>query len=362
MKVLFYTNLPSPYRVDFFNLLGQSVDLTVVFTEHDSVLQSGIKNVGWVRGDENIRSFKAIFLCDHDGAQTKSKNLYPNAIHWANGEWDAIFVTNYASPTEILLIHALKQKKIPYILEVDGGFVREENALKRQLKKHLISGAKQYLSTGIETDRYLEFYGAESTKLRRYPLSSVFACEVADSPANVEEKSAHRDSLGLPPGFLCLFAGQLIHRKGVDILIESARRLPHINFCVVGNGDHLLYNAPGNVIFPGQKNRADLAKYYRAADLFVLPTREDIWGLVIGEAAAKGLPIITTNRCIAGLELLDHHFIVPSDDANALTDKIAELRADPTVLKSAAEASLSAARRYTIEEMVKIHLEFLSNL
>ena len=41
-----------------------------------------------------------------------------------------------------------------------------------------------------------------------------------------------------------------------------------------------------------------------ASDLFVLPTREDIWGLVINEAMSFGLPIITTRKCIAGTELI----------------------------------------------------------
>ncbi len=58
MRVLFYTNIPTPYRLDFFNLLGQSFDLTVVFTQHRS------NSVGWAQGNEDIRNFKAVFLSD----------------------------------------------------------------------------------------------------------------------------------------------------------------------------------------------------------------------------------------------------------------------------------------------------------
>lgn len=353
MKVLFYTNLPSPYRVDFFNLLGKSVELTVVFTEHRS------QNVGWVQGGEHIGDFKAVFLCDTAG---KSKNVYPEAIQYAQEGFDAVFVTNYASPTEILLLRALKQRRIPYILEVDGGFIREESALKRQLKKYLITGAEHYLSADARTDGYLAFYGADRAKIRRYPLASVFASEVADAPAAAGEKAALRKTLGLPDGPLVLFAGQLIRRKGVDILVEAAKQLPDLRFCIVGNGDASVYHAPGNVLFAGQKNKAELAQYYRAADLFALPTREDIWGLVVGEAVAKGLPVVTTDRCNAGVELLDQNFIVPAENTPALTAKLAELLADPAALETAGEAALSIARRCTIEAMVKAHLEFLADL
>jgi len=361
MRVLFYTNLPSPYRVDFFNLLGQSVELTVVFTAHRN------QNTGWVQGNEDIRNFKAIFLCDSTELSAerqpanRPKYSYPEAFRFAFGDWDAVFATNYSSPTEIILLHSLKQRKIPYILEVDGGFVREESGVKRQLKKYLISGAKFYLSTGKTTDDYLCFYGADKNKIKHYPLSSVFASEIAEAPAGAGEKAAGRKALGLPGGLLFLFVGQLIHRKGVDILVEAARRLPGIRFCVVGNGNPSGYGAPDNVIFAGQKNRAELSRYYRAADLFVLPTREDIWGLVINEAAAKGLPVVTTDRCIAGLEMLNKQFIVPSENAAALANKLNELISDPAALKAAAEASLSAARRYTIEEMVRAHLAFFAD-
>ena len=64
------------------------------------------------------------------------------------------------------------------------------------------------------------------------------------------------------------------------------------------------YYRPKHLYFEGFKGKKELAKYFQAADLFVLPTREDIWGLVINEAMAYGLPIITTNKCIAGLALL----------------------------------------------------------
>ena len=103
----------------------------------------------------------------------------------------------------------------------------------------------------------------------------------------------------------------------------------------------------------------DLANAYAAADLFVLPTREDIWGLVINEAMAYGLPVITTDRCVAGLELVEEGVngsIVPVEDAAALAGKMKELLSSD--LEKMGTASLKKIRAYTIENMAKAHVAF----
>ena len=55
-----------------------------------------------------------------------------------------------------------------------------------------------------------------------------------------------------------------------------------------------------NVYFIEFKKSEELNEYYKAADIFVHPTREDIWGLVVNEAMAKGLPVVTTNNVLQG--------------------------------------------------------------
>ena len=56
-----------------------------------------------------------------------------------------------------------------------------------------------------------------------------------------------------------------------------------------------------NIVFVGFKTKKELKDYYIAADVFCLQTRGDVWGLVVNEAMAYGLPIITTDKCVAGM-------------------------------------------------------------
>ena len=98
-----------------------------------------------------------------------------------------------------------------------------------------------------------------------------------------------------------------------------------------------------------------ICEYMRAADLFVLPTRYDIWGLVINEAMASGLPVITTTKCVAGLELVENGkngYVIEAEDTEALScaiNTMAEMDSD--MQYAMGYYSLSKIHEYTIENM-----------
>ena len=109
----------------------------------------------------------------------------------------------------------------------------------------------------------------------------------------------------------------------------------------------------------GFKRKTELAYYYAMADVFVLPTREDIWGLVVNEAMAFGLPIITTDKCIAGLELVDdkNGVIIPVNNVYALSNAINYILNNDT--EKMGRVSIDRIKQYTIEKMAKIHSKIL---
>lgn len=164
--------------------------------------------------------------------------------------------------------------------------------------------------------------------------------------------------------------GQFIPRKGFDVLLNAWKNCnKEYDLYIIGAEPTAEYIdiknrlKLDNVYFEGFKTKEILKEYYRAADLFVLPTREDIWGLVVNEAMANGLPVITTSRCVAGLELVEdgvNGFIVPTDDSTMLSMRINEVLENDSLRYKMAIESLKRIRPYTIENMSKIHWKILN--
>jgi glycosyltransferase involved in cell wall biosynthesis len=117
--------------------------------------------------------------------------------------------------------------------------------------------------------------------------------------------------------------------------------------------------ARDNVVFIGHKSKEELRGYYRAADVFVLMTRGDAWGLVVNEAMSCGLPVITTDKCVAGHELVENDvngFLIDSESWRKCADSLKMLFENDDMCKKMGLNSLKKIRLYTIEEMVLVHL------
>ena len=97
----------------------------------------------------------------------------------------------------------------------------------------------------------------------------------------------------------------------------------------------------------------------------MLPTREDIWGLVVNEAVAFGLPVVTTDRCIAGNEIIQDGVNGVIVKANSVEDFKAGVEyALSSKFKNEFNRSdaISIALKYTIENMAKTHADIFSRI
>lgn len=361
-KILFYTNIPSPYRVDFFNELGKYCELTVLFESTHSTERDEL----WKQ--YHFDNFEGIIM---RGKRTAVDMAFcPEIIgHLRARKYDEIVITIMASLTSILAVNWLRLHHIPYIYEGDGGFVHSENRLKYLVKKNVISHAKYCFSTSSAFDEYCKNYGASSEKTYKYPFTSVWEKDVLEKPLSGSDKQTLRTQYGIPEQHMLISVGQMIHRKGFDILLRAAEVLDKSwGIYLVGGQpseelrDLVVQLSLKNVHFVDFMPKEKLWKYYQAADLFVLPTRDDPWGLVVNEAMANALPVITTTRCIAGLEMVENGangFLYEPEDVDQLKGVLTEVSNGSLNLAKMADVALQTAKKYTIEEMVKAHCRYM---
>lgn len=362
MKILFTANIPSPYRVQFFQELSRYCDLTVLYEKR----KASDRNDKWVN-EISDKGYREIYL---KAVYEKEDSAFcPEVSKYLNKNMFDIFVIGvYSTLTGMWAIRRLKRKKIPYVLNCDGGFPAESEAsFKYRLKKYLLGGAAFWLSTGKQSDEYLVHYGADRNKIFQYHFSSVMKEEVLASVLTKEQKEVYRNKLQLQGEKIIVSVGQFIFRKGYDILFKAAKGLPK------QWGIYIIGGLPGeeycrlvtelgldNIHFVEFKTKPELLEYYCAADCMVLPTREDIWGLVVNEAMAAGLPVVTTNRCVAGLEMVrENGRIVPVEDAEMLREALISVVIDSDG-QEMGRKSLEIAGQYTIEHMAEEHAQIFS--
>jgi glycosyltransferase involved in cell wall biosynthesis len=367
MKVLLTTNVPSPYMVSFLNELGRLCDLTVIFEKRTSTE----RNESW----EHFKfvNFDGIIL---NGIQTQSDAAFcPQiAYYLKDKKYDHIIITNPATPTGVIAIVYMKIRKMPYILESEGGFAKKDGRkLKEKFKKYIISGAELYLSTTPKADEYFLTYGAPIDRIVKYPFTSLYENEILESPLSKAEKNELRRKLGLHGENVTIAVGRFVPLKAFDVLIDSWKAMDSNNtLCIIGEGSEkekylklISKSKLTNIVLLDFMERSRLFMYYKAADLFIHPTTSDVWGLVVNEAMACGLPVITTDMCIAGLELVQDYengFIVNSKDNDQIIKLVKYILEDEVIKSTMAKNNLEKIRSYTFETMAKRHISILKSI
>ena len=359
-RILFVTTYASPYRVHFFDELGKNTELTVLFA--DRIENQSHRSGEWFVNGEGY--FNAVQL-KKKVASMQARDLCLDIIDWLKKPWDYIVLCGYSSPTMILAMMYMRLHRIPFYMEVDGGMIRESSGAKYWLKRILVSQASGWISSGKHTTEFLVHYGAREKDTYLYPFTSLWEREIPAQLPSREEKRQLREKLGMTEEKIILYVGRYDPKKGMDDLLCITPELDskagvyfvggeptqaHLDFC--------RQNDLSNVHFIGFRRKEALEEYYRASDLLVLPTKSDAWGLVINEAMAQGLPVITTDRCVAGMELVENGingYIVPVSDNAALTAAINRTLSED--YRKMGQAALEKIRPYTIENMAAVHLE-----
>jgi glycosyltransferase involved in cell wall biosynthesis len=177
------------------------------------------------------------------------------------------------------------------------------------LLRYFFRGIDRIISIGDKNHAHYRANGFPDDKITRarYCIDTAFFC--LPSPEAKQARREWRARLGIPDdAFTLLFVGRMVDRKRPKDVLRLHRELdlPNVHTVMVGNGlleETLRREAASlpRVHFTGFQNQAQTREAYYGADLLVVPSEFETWGLVVNEAFACGCPAAVTDTCgVAG--------------------------------------------------------------
>lgn len=355
MRVLWLFNHPAPYKVDFFNLLGQTCSLTVLFERR------GEKSRERSFYTEKAKNFEQIFIPGIRFGEQNCLSNYPIRL-LKKRPFDIVVINGWSTMCEMKTIRYLKKHHIPYLFAINGGIAKINEPLwKRKLKQYFIPSAKAFLSPDVASSQYLVYYGADPSRIFLYPYSTIRETELVSAPLDAHTRYLLRQKEGIPGNELFVSVGSFISRKNNDQLLKIWKDEPFDRtLLLIGSGpeeksyrDYIAQNHLENVIIKPFLPHKEILRYFAMADASVFLTKEDIYGHVVNECLSQGTPVIGSSKANAALKLLSDEkegYLVDLSSARSIEEAL-DAPFDGPIRQNA----LEKAKANTLEEMVKAH-------
>lgn len=276
-------------------------------------------------------------------------------------QYSAVVIHGYRNLSMLMALGGAKLARIPLLYRAETG-----NAEPGAIKRHVVGPAfrsvvSACLSIGSSNDSFYQSLGVPPD--RRFLVPYAVDNERFQQAAMACSKEEARDNLGLPrESVVVLFSGKLGPWKQPDLLLRAfaaaAPRDAHLVF--VGDGEmrselerwselHL----PDRVTFLGFMNQSRIPLAYRSADLLVLPSPRETWGLVVNEAMNFGVPAVVSDGAGCAPDLITRGVtgeIFERGDCASLTEALQPLLGDPHRLEEMGGHALERIRRWGFAE------------
>lgn len=339
MKLALLTEIPAPYRIPLFNALADRLDFRALFLS-----RTDPRHPFYEQHEEEWR-FERRFL---GGAQLRRGARWVVLSRGVLRELrrfrpDAVGVGGWNQPAFWQALVYCRARRIPLLVWVESTAqdVRPESAPLELAKRALIRGASGFFVPGRASAEYVRSFGIPDDRIALAPNAvdaEIFGAAAVDRSG--------RETCTF------LYAGRLDPEKGLDVLVAAFSRVPG-RLVIAGSGaeeERLRALANDRVRFTGPLDRDELVPLYAEADVFVLPSRSEPWGMVLNEAAAAGLALVATDGVGAAHDLVEdgvNGFRVPVEDESALARALTRLADDEPFRLGAGARSRELVDRFT---------------
>ena len=298
-SLLWVTNIPTPYRTPLWAEIASRHALRV------ALLADTEPNREWttdLREDRyGVTRLRAPVL-----ARPRDTTIYgPSArlLRLIARRPCAVVLDGWESPAYLLALWWARRLRVPVVASYRSTLSthRFDSGPVATLRRRFLGSATTVLTAGAASTAAVQAMGIPETRIVE-GFNTVDVTRLAEGAA-----AARSSTLDAGPGHHFLYVGQLIGRKNVDGLLRAfaAVHAPDDSLTVVGTGplDEDLrklaaeLGVTSEVRFAGHLDGDALVAAYAAAHTLVLPSHEEVWGLVANEGLSAGLHAVVSDRC-----------------------------------------------------------------
>jgi glycosyltransferase involved in cell wall biosynthesis len=350
MRLGILTSHPIQYQAPWFRVLAKAVDLQVFFCYRQSAEEQGSGfGVSFNWDVDLLSGYCHSFLSNV--ARVPGVNRFGGCdtpeirCVIRDGKFDAFIVSGWHLKSYWQAVRACRRYQIPVLVRGDSQLRTPRSPLRRTIKKltHqvMLRQFDGFLVVGQRHREYLAHYNVPQRKMFFAPhfVDNEWFGAKAEFARN--QSAEIRKRWGADEKTLVvLFVGKLqAVKRPEDILHASALLTTQhstldIRSVFVGAGDmepalrNLALSLGVSARFEGFKNQSELPRYYTAADVLVLPSQSETWGLVVNEAMACGLPAIVSDAVGCAPDMVEEGltgFTFPVGDIEVLAHRLIEI-------------------------------------
>ncbi len=302
---------PIQYHVPLYQRLAKrgNVDLNVLFLSdngHNPVVDPGFGvTVAW--DIDLLSGYQHRFLTSADKSVSLGRTIRL-LTKWLSSH-DVVVVHGYTNPWMVLAMTICRSRGVPYLLRGDSQPQSQFTGIRRHARnlgaRLVVSASAGGLAIGQLNEQFYRRYGARRVIFAPYSVDD----ERFARPPNCE-RSELLAQWGLDDDKpVIMFCGKLYPGKRPLDLMTAVKLLPQqVSVLFVGDGELAeqvrASLEPGNGAVTGFVNQSELPSYYHAADILVLPSQAEKWGLVVNEAMAAGVLPVVSDRVGAAPDLV----------------------------------------------------------
>jgi glycosyltransferase involved in cell wall biosynthesis len=318
------------------------------------------------KADERIHQYDYKLLYDEYYENISNFRRFKAMFYWVRKfKPDVVNISGYYEPAMNLILLYCKLNGIKVVISIDSTESDNPNVgWREKIKSLVVNMANGFFCYGSKSAEYMYKLGISPEKilLKNNAVDNQKVASIYQEAQKSREIKKH--ILGLRK-YNFIYVGRLIKFKNIDNLLAAYKNLNASDWglIILGNGSeeeklkhYVAENQLGGVCFVDGKQWFEVPEYMALADIFILPSFSEPWGLVVNEAMACGMPVLVSEKCGSAPDLVrenENGFKFDPFDVVQMTEKMNEFVIKPEIIEPFGLKSKQIIQNFSPEKVAE---------